>query len=425
MKKRTVFTIILVLLAVSSVILAVFAKKKLTQQQENPQISIGDVSTRESAKQDVFCEFKHENPLMKSDIENVLYSFDDNGKVTFYQFAKNELKEMTKGIKTVDISVSMSDDEINTTVYYFETDKQLCGYGVFTSSMDKNVKVYSFVIFHLTRLSNGDTVLLVNSDKDSAYNNVRVWDDMFEINLENGNTERYFSERNRSVDMSGARRRDFFVTTENSVNDFGDDVLFFSSRDYQVTEDGSSPIDIYKKSGSAEEKVAMMTIDYFVAPGKPDPNSESEDGGLLYLRTTGNGFSLYHDFGNEELGGNSLLTLDGDYNTAYMRSGNYLLDKENGVVYSLLDGRSRTLGEYSINAMTFSVSEDGNTVLLTGTVTNALEYGIYTYNFETKKASLYIKEEFSSLFNPMFVNNNAIAYTYPDGDKYKTVITAP
>jgi hypothetical protein len=392
-------------------------REKLKEQKENPQTSIGDVDTRESAEQDVLFEMRHENPLIKARKSNVLYSFDSENKVTFYKFEKNELKEITDGVKTVDISVPMSDDTIDTTVYYLEDGDDLCGYGIFSDKRsDSSVKVYSFILFNLIKLGNGDTVLLVNSDPSTAYNNYRVWDDMFEIDLQTGKTERYFSNRNRGVDITGAHRRDFFVTTEESVTAFGDDLYFFSSRDYQTDESGKAPLDIYLKNGSDEEKQAQGAIGYFVA------RSDAEDGGLIYIKQSSSGFTVFRDF-EEENGGMNILTLPGDYDTEYSRSGNYLLDKENGIVYSLLDGSKRELKDYSISAMTFNISEDGNTVLLTGTVTNALEYGVYTYNFKTETASLYIKEEFETLFNPTFIDNETFAYTYSDGEMYKTIIT--
>ncbi|MCR4563406.1 MAG: hypothetical protein K5755_02070 [Clostridiales bacterium] len=415
MKAKNIFTIILVLLAAASVAFSFYMKDKLEQQKENPQASIGDVDTRKSDEQEVIFEMRHDNPLIKARADGVFYSFDDDNKVTFYKYEKKELKKVTDEVKSVDISVPMSDDTIKATVYYLDNGDDLCGYGVFTDKSDSSVKVYSFILFNLIKLSNGDTVLLVNSDPSTAYNNFRIWDDMFEIDLETGKTERYFSNRNRGVDISGAHRRDFFVTTEDSVTSFGDDIVFFSSRDYQTDESGNAPLDIYLKSGSSEEKQAQGAIGYFAAM------SEEEDGGLIYIKKSSSGFTVFKAF-EEEVGGTNMLTLPGDYDTAYARSGNYLLDKENGVIYSLLDGSKRELKDYSISAMSFNISEDGNTVLLTGTVTNALEYGVYTYNFETEKASLYIKDEFETLFNPTFIDNETFAYTYSDGENYKTVI---
>jgi len=421
MKKKNILTIILVILAAASVAFAFYMKQKLIEQQENPQASIGDVDTRESADQEILFEMRHEKPLIKTRSKGLFYSFDDSNKVTFYKYGDKKLTKVTDGVKTVDISVPMSDDTIKTTVYYLENGDDLCGYGVFSDKTDSSVKVYSFILFNLVKLGNGDTVLLVNSDPSTAYNNFRVWDDMFEIDLENGKTERYFSNRNRGVDITGAHRRDFFVTTEDSVTSFGEDIFFFSSRDYQTDESGKAPLDIYLKNGSDEEKQASGAIGYFVARANAGEDG-NEEGGLVYIRKSDTGFSVFRA-NEEELGGTNILTLPGDYETAYARSGNYLLDKENGIVYSLIDGSKRELKDYSISAMTFNISDDGNTVLLTGTVTNALEYGVYTYNFKAEKASLYIKDEFETLFNPTFVTNDTFAFTYSDGEMYKTVIS--
>ena len=415
MKKKNILTIVLVILAAASVAFSFYMKHKLEQQKENPQASIGDVDTRKSNEQVILTELRHENPLIRASLDGYFYSFDDTAKVTFYKYSKEKLTKVTDGVKTVEISAKMSDDTIKTTLYYIGSGEKLCGYGVFTDKLDSSVKVYSFILFNLVKLDNGDTVLLVNSDPSTAYNNYRVWDDMFEVDLETGETERYFSNRNRGVDISGAHRRDFFVTTEDSVKSFGNDIYFFSSRDYQTDESGKAPFDLYLLNGSGEEKVLDGVTGCFVAKSEKDE-------GLIYIKKTTTGFTVFHDF-KEENGGQNILSLPGDYDTVYARYGNWLLDKENGIVYSLLDGSKRELKDYSISAMTFSVSPDGNSVLLTGTVTNALEYGIYTYNFKTEKAYLYIKDEFATLFNPTFVSDTEFAYTYSDGEMYKTVIS--
>ena len=413
MKKKNILTIVLVLLAAASVVFAFYMKQRLEYQKANPTENIGKTSTRESADEEIITELRHENPLIKARLNGYFYSFEKDGKITFYKFEKNELKEVTKGIKTVDFSVSMSDDEIKAKLYYLENDGKKCGYAVFNSASDSSVKVYTFVLFELVTLENGDDILLVNSDPSTAYNNFRTWDDIFEIDLKTGDTERYLSERNRGVDMTGARRRDFFVTTESSVLDFGEDILFFSSRDYQADDENEAPTDIYRKSGSTEEKIIEGAKGYFVA---------SDGNDLLYIKETNTGFMLMKYFADEEIEGLGLVTFEGDYDSAYARCGNYLLDKENGVVYSLIDGSHRELQDYSISAMTFSISDDGNTVLLTGTVTNALEYGIYTYDFKSGKSALYIDESFVTLFNPTFIDNSHFAYTYSDGAIYKTVV---
>ena len=415
MKRKNILTIILVLLAAASVAFSLYMKDRLERQKADPLADIGDISQVKSDVDEIVFEMRHEIPLIKARFENYFYCFDDSGKITFYKFENGELKAVEKGVKTVDTSVSMSDDTINTTIYYLEKDDEYCGYGVFNSKSDSSVKVYTFILFELIKTKDSDALLLACSDSSYAYNNIRPWDDTFEIDIETGEAERYFSEKNRGVDISGARRRDFFVTTEDSITAFPDSVVFFSSRDYQADENGYAPVDIYRKDGENEEKLCEQTVGYFAYPYEND--------GFVFLKQTQSGFALMRFFGDEKVEGTKLISFTGDYESAYARCGNYLLDKENGVVYNLIDGSSRVLKDYSISAMTFNISADGNKVLLTGTVTNALEYGVYVYNFDTKKASLYIKEEFATLFSPVFIGNDEFAYTFADGSNYKTVIT--
>lgn len=413
--KRNVITAILVILAVISLVFALFMKNQLQNQKDNPQAATKNNDTENAIDKMTEADISLNKPLLKTDLTGYFYNYADDGTVTFYKYENNAYTPVTDGVSTLNVTVSMSDRDIPATVYYLNIDGKYCGYGVFLSANHPEVTVYNYALFHLTDLpskENGKALILVNSDSSAAYKNARVWDDAFTVTLSNGSTARYFIEKNRGVDKTGAKRRDYCVATDESISLFSSYTPFFTSRDYQADANGNIKADLYTKSGSAETKVAEDVLGYFVYP---------TDGGFMFIKRTETGFDIMRHSDKKGVADAVVFSLTGDYNEAYARSGKYLLDKENGVVYDLTDGSKRALADYSISAMTFSVSEDGNTVLLTGTVTNALEYGVYVCDLTSNKANIYVNSAFSTLFNPCFLSDKEFNYTVMDGNMYKNV----
>lgn len=411
---KDIITFVLVAAAAVSIALAFIMKYELKKQLENPQPNETNKVVHNTVDDEKITELSLVNPLLKTDITGYFYTWTDDGKVTFYHYENFAFTAVENGVESLDVTVSMSDRNITAKVYYLSINGKYCGYGIFNSSLHPEITIYKNILFHLTNLpaaKSGKALILVNSDSSVVFDNTKEWDDAFIVTLKNGSTTRFYGEKNRGVDITGAKRRDFCVTTDESIA-FSDYSLFFSSKDYQTDKNGKIKSDLYRRTSNAETLVAQDVLGHFAI---------AVDGGFVFIKRTEIGFDVIRHSDKIDVKDTIVFSLKGNYDEAYTRSGSYLLDKENGVVYNLIDGKSQTLTDYTISAMTFCVSPDGNAVLITGTVTNALEYGVYVCNLTTASATLYIDSVFSTLFNPVFLSDSEFAYTVMDGNMYKTV----
>ena len=97
-----------------------------------------------------------------------------------------------------------------------------------------------------------------------------------------------------------------------------------------------------------------------------------------------------------------------------MRSGDWLLCKEDGRLYSLYDGTVIELPEFKLNPNCFAVSGDGKYVVIAGSSTNVLDYRIYIYNTETEKLSSFQDSDYSTHYSIFFPTDTAVCF-YTEG----------
>lgn len=106
---------------------------------------------------------------MKTDISSVVYTVDTAGTVQFYEF-KGKSYDPIDPTGTMDVTVSLSGQQIPAKIYYVERDGVLTGYGVYTAqSAQTPVYIYDFVMFRVANLpsayaADGKCLLLLHTD---------------------------------------------------------------------------------------------------------------------------------------------------------------------------------------------------------------------------------------------------------------------
>lgn len=78
---------------------------------------------------------------MKTDISSVVYTVDTAGTVQFYEF-KGKSYDPIDPTGTMDVTVSLSGQQIPAKIYYVERDGVLTGYGVYTGAECAESRVY-------------------------------------------------------------------------------------------------------------------------------------------------------------------------------------------------------------------------------------------------------------------------------------------
>ena len=413
-KGKTVFTVIVAVLALLMLGGALYLK------------STADGSSQGSAKSEEKAELSAitlsqkeiQIPYMKTDIPSVVYTVDTAGTVQFYEF-KGKSYDPIDPTGTMDVTVSLSGQQIPAKIYYVERDGVLTGYGVYTSQNAQTpVYIYDFVMFRVANLpsayaADGKCLLLLHTDAQKVYTDNVVWEEAYILNRNDGTSTRFLNENNRTVNINGAVRPDFCMITDTELKPTTSVIPFFSCRNYEEQEDGSTPKDIYIKNGNNKDVDAVTDVlDTYAKP--------TSDGGFVYIKETDNGFNTMKYLNGQS----SVINMFyGTYGSSYVRSGDWILSKEDGRLFNTEDNTVIETVGYKMNPLLFTVSPDGKYVVMLGTVTNAMDYRMYVFNTETKGYKVYTESNYAAHYNLRFSSNDTVTfYTIDANGAYINVV---
>lgn len=408
--KKNIITILLVLVAAAALVAALWLYQNPPTQGNTAQTDISsDLDTILLSRKITSI------PYMATDIDSVVYTADAAGNVLYYEFDGAEFTELAP-TNTVRVTVSLSGQQIPVEIPYIERDGTLTGYGVFSQGGAADVYIYNFVMFKICNLpaalkEEGKCLLLLFTDRTQAYTLDPVWEEAYVLDRSTGATTRFLDTGNPSLGPTGAQRPDFGMLTDEALTADTASIPFLSGRAYDWQEDGQTPVDIYLKSGLRPTLAVQNVSDNYVKP--------LSGGSFVFLRDTEGGFeSIKYENGYET----RISTFYAHLGTSYMRSGDYLLSKEDGRIYTTYDDTVISTKGYKINPLAFAVSPDGKYVVMAGTVANALDYRIYVYNTKTQKYMTFPDPNYAAHSNMRFLDNTTVTYCVLNVDGYENVV---
>lgn len=415
--KKNIITIVIAVLAIAALVGAwfLYTHPNVFVSSENK-----DAASVSSSLDSVLLSRKITSiPYMPTDIENVVYTADAAGNITYYEFNGTDYVELAP-TGTMDLTVPLSGQQIPVKIPYVERDGVLSGYGVFsTENTDSNVYIYSFVMFKVQNLpaayaQTGSCLLLIHTDKTQAYTLDPVWEQAFILNRSNGSVTDFLNDRAQKVSADGGIRRDYYMITEGGLKETTSAVPFFSSRERTPDANGVTQVDLYMKTGRNgrdDTMIAENVGDRYV--------KLLGNGAFAYIRKTDSGFStVKYENGKESI----ITTFYAGYGTSYIRNGDYILSKEDGRIFTTYDTSTIETKGYKMNPLLFAVSPDGKYVVMAGTVANALDYRIYVYNTETQKYAVFNETNYAAHNNLRFINDTTVAYYVVNVDGYENVV---
>ena len=217
--------------------------------------------------------------------------------------------------------------------------------------MSKDVEVYAYAFVKLTAKPAGygsGYLLLADFDKDNFNKAEKLYSEIYNFDLAKGTASTYVSNNTRLIDKNGTFRQDWTILTEDFIENLGGAKYFLSSRYYNENDKGKRA-DVMELSNAYRPKIVVEDIlgVWFV----------NDANGMHYLRKTENGFANVYKAGGKET---ELTKFEGDWETEYLQSGRYLVNKKSLVMIDLLTGSSKTLKGINIeSADVFSVNADG------------------------------------------------------------------
>lgn len=397
--KKTVLTVLLAVLALAAVVsvLVWYVNKDKPDTPDEPtKPEVTDLQSITLSSKAIAV------PYVPTDIDGIVYTANTALEIAFFEFNGTEYLP-TAETGRFDIYLFLSNQQIPVTVHFIERDGKLTGYGVYTAKENDDIYIYDFLMCKITNLpkgfeQEGKCLLLAHTDIKSVYSLAPVWEEAFVLDRSSMTLTRFLSDNNRMLDINGAMRKDFAMLTDNSLkNDFAS-VPFFTSRSYEVTLE-YTPIDIYIKNSDSEDEAVKNVLDTYVRT--------LIDGSFVYLEDMNGGFALKRYSKGETV---TVREFYAEYSVEYVRSGDWLLCKEDGRLYSLYDGTVIDLPEFKLNPNCFAVSSDGKYVVIAGSSTNVLDYRIYIYNTESETLSSFQDSDYSTHYNMFFPSDTTVCF---------------
>lgn len=302
--------------------------------------------------------------IQKSDIENIYYSISsDNGEVKFFEYKDSKLSEIEPtGKKTV--TAQVSGQNITADITYIQRGEDITGYGLFLNNGSSGVYFYDYFFLKFKSLpqshliDEGDVLLLMDENKDDFYNAHKTYEQSFYYNMESGKISRFMNNATDSTDLEGKKRSDFAILTDEVLDSAKNSIVFFTSRYYAVT---SPNIDVDLDLKTRSVYTRLVTHAHYMY-------AKTVEGGTLFLRQNSDktGFSsiIIPGYGKDE---QVVKEFTGNYETDYIRSGDYLLNIKTNVITSLITGKEITLNNPGVTDIKFfAVNSDGTKAVIAG-----------------------------------------------------------
>ena len=350
--------------------------------------------------------------LVQTDIPDVFYGYSSDYKLQYYQY-KGDKMVPVKSTGTVNASIDMGNETIPVKIDYVELGGKIFGTGLFVANKSENVYFYDMLAFQLVNLPNGyseegKALLLATTSKNVLTQKVTLWPESFVVDLQTGKTSRFLKIINRNIDITtGAGVEDFCMLTNEGYNASGK-IPFITAREYEA---GSGQQDIFIKSGKDEKLYVNDIYGKFLLT---DGNS------VIFMRKTDKGFDVIRKTGEDETVAGSFY---GSMGSNYMRSGDYIFNKNDGKLYNLKTGETKTIVGYRMSAEMYSVSPDGKYLVMLGTVTNMMDYQVHIFNLQTGEYTKFKDDNYSSHSNLTFINNSTAVYMVLDPNQgYEYVV---
>lgn len=377
---------------------AIFALWYTADNTDDSQVQTGSISMSSIKNSEVTSSYS----IQKSDIENVYYSISsDTGEVKFFEYKDSKLTEIEPtGKKTV--TAPVSGQNITAEITYLQRGDDITGYGLFLNNGNTGVYFYDYFFLKFKSLpqshliDEGDILLLMDENKEDFSNQYKTYEQSFYYNMETGKISRFMNNATDSTDLEGKKRSDYAVLTDEVLDSAKESIVFFTSRYYAVT-DPNLDVDLDTKNRSVYNR--LVTHAHYMY-------AKTVDEGTLFLRknSDGTGFSaiITPGYGKEA---KVVKEFTGDYEKDYIRSGDYLLNKNTAVITSLVTGKEITLNNPGVsNIEFFAISSDESKAVIAGTPTDSSKgaQAIGFFDLESGKTRLACGSGIYTPINPNF-----------------------
>ncbi len=350
-----------IIISVLSVILvAAVAFVALTQSSDFLKKITGslDISSGDKLETLSPISFNTDYPLVQTEQKDLFYEAYPDGTIRFYKFANDTFSEVTEGVKTQNIRLTCSYQNVNVKLHYLSTDAGTVGYGLFNSSQESDTKLFSYIFVRMTDCPKAYSsaaktghILLTDMDAEDAYKPDKTYSDMYSLDLKSGKTTLIISQRDRLVQENGTMREDWSIFTDSMINSGQKYDLFASSRNHDTNSDTPTYDFLTVANSRATKKSSATTV-----TNSPSFIIREKDGAYYCFANTDSGFDLIKN-GDKK---NPLASFEGAFSD-YAVSGNSILNKASFDVTDITTGTVTSLQKAVFTELSGFISNSSGT----------------------------------------------------------------
>ena len=364
------------------------------------------ISASEDYMQYVKANGKNELPYLSTDIENIFFTISTDGDVNFYSFADNNFTPVD-ATGTYDVSVTMSEQDVSTTVTYYEKDGVISGYGLYTGKTD-SFDLYPYAFFRLTNYGENydkaystSCLLLVDITADDFYSNEKVYEEPFIFKFSDSSCSRMLSEANRTVGMDGTKRSDYTLLNDAVIDGSTDHQLFFSGRQYAEADE---KVDLFRSGGSGNNVDNIRLVHDVIGNW-----AKYVDDSIMYISVNENEDVIVAKYDTDSKETETVKTFDGVKRNGILVSGDYIYIINRNSVYSLLEDKEISLSSDKANSLRVDMFIcNGETFVVRGYVDSRYPCMISADAATGSVKTVYTNDFFRYIVNPVFAGENIL-----------------
>ena len=358
-------------------------------------------------------------PYLETDIENIFYTMSTAGEVSFFRLDDNTFFPV-EATGTYDVSVVMSEQNVSTTVTYYEEDGVISGYGLYTGKTDA-FDLYPYAFFRLTnygkdyeKASSESCMLLVDTTEDDFYSNEKIYEEPFIFTFDDSSASRQLSEANRTVGLNGAKRADYSMVNDAVINGSVSAQLFFSGRQY--AEDDVT-VDLLCSGGSGNNtdniRLVRDVLGYWA--------KQTEDG-IICITTDDNDNVTVICYNEEDDSAEALKTFDGVKREDILVCHDCIYVLSTNTVYNITTGTEKQIkfnGSDNFRADMFVC--EGDKLFVRGYVDSKDPVAVVATVSTGDVTATYADELFRNVVNPDF-SGDSLLLTVQSGENFTCYI---
>ena len=324
MKKRTVFTIIIAVLAIG-LIAGGFYAVKMKEKKEKEPMEPESVYTLADKEYTALAQ-QMEQKLYESDVDGLFYSLSP----VKYYLAKDGKLEALEPAGSIESSPVVAGTKMKFKLSFVKVGKELFGVGLWNSDSGIYNNAFAVLKNMPEALASGRYLLLIDTSSKDLSATERNYSEIFSLN-KSGEVNGYvFDQRNRTVEESGKLRSDWDMMRLEMLHCSGERIFSLTGRKYN--RDVTNQFYDLRLSNAQSIKTVASKVSEKMLQGNVNK--------FTFLRVQNNAWQVVESKAGKE---KTVGSYEGDIEKDYILRSGIAIRKSDSTIIDLLTGEETVL----------------------------------------------------------------------------------